>query len=77
MTVPHLMNCPHTNDGWCAQCVAELGNENLRLRAALDKCRDIMVTLTALADSQINSGVPLAHLDAKVWSILMGHNINF
>ena len=32
MTVPHLMNCPHTDAGWCTECVAELGNENWRLR---------------------------------------------
>jgi len=32
MTVPHLMNCPHTDDGWCTECVAELGNENWRQR---------------------------------------------
>ncbi len=35
MTVPHLMNCPHADDGWCAECVADLGNENWRLREAL------------------------------------------
>lgn len=35
MTVPHLMNCPHSDDGWCLDCVAELGNENWRLREAL------------------------------------------
>ena len=32
MTVPHLMNCPHADSGWCAECVAELGNENWRQR---------------------------------------------
>ena len=40
MTVPHLMNCPHTDSGWCTECVAELGNENWRQRdeiAALRK----------------------------------------
>lgn len=32
MTVPHLMNCPHSADGWCLDCVVDLGNENWRLR---------------------------------------------
>ena len=30
MTIPHLMNCPHTDSGWCAECVAGLGTENWR-----------------------------------------------
>ena len=24
MTIPHLMNCSHSGDGWCLDCVAEL-----------------------------------------------------
>lgn len=35
MTVPHLMNCPHSDEGWCLDCVVTLGNENWRLREAL------------------------------------------
>ena len=35
MTAPHLMNCPHREDGWCLDCVADLGNENWRLREQL------------------------------------------
>jgi len=23
MTMPHLMNCPHSGDGWCLKCVQE------------------------------------------------------
>jgi hypothetical protein len=37
MTVPHLMNCPHSDDGWCLDCVAALGNENWRLREAMEE----------------------------------------
>ena len=37
MTVPHLMNCPHSDDGWCLDCVAALGNENWRMRELLNK----------------------------------------
>lgn len=32
MTMPHLMNCPHDESGWCLDCVAELGNEAMDLR---------------------------------------------
>lgn len=24
MTMPHLMNCPHSGDGWCLECVGEM-----------------------------------------------------
>ena len=24
MTMPHLMNCDHSDDGWCLDCVKEL-----------------------------------------------------
>lgn len=27
MTMPHLMNCPHSTDGWCLECVKELHDE--------------------------------------------------
>ena len=27
MTMPHLMNCPHSEDGWCLNCVKELWEE--------------------------------------------------
>ena len=39
MTVPHLMNCPHTDSGWCTECVAALGNENWELRADANRYR--------------------------------------
>ena len=39
MTVPHLMNCPHTDDGWCMECVARLGNENWRQLDEIDSLR--------------------------------------
>ncbi len=35
MTMPHLENCRHMEDGWCLSCVKELGEENLDLRMAL------------------------------------------
>lgn len=27
MTMPHLMNCPHSCEGWCLECVKELHDE--------------------------------------------------
>lgn len=26
MTMPHLMNCPHSDEGWCLACVKEMGD---------------------------------------------------
>lgn len=27
MTMPHLMNCDHSDDGWCLECVHRLWDE--------------------------------------------------
>lgn len=27
MTMPHLMNCPHSDEGWCLDCVKKLHDE--------------------------------------------------
>ena len=31
MTMPHLMNCEHNEDGWCLDCVAVLQRDQERL----------------------------------------------
>ena len=36
MTIPWLANCEHTGDGWCPDCVRELGEDALRFREALE-----------------------------------------
>lgn len=35
MTMPHLENCLHCEDGWCLECVKRLGEENTDLRLAI------------------------------------------
>lgn len=35
MTMPHLMNCAHSPDGWCLDCVAKLAADNDHLRRSL------------------------------------------
>lgn len=44
MTMPHLMNCPHSEIGWCLECVKALHDdfetaesESRRLRSERDK----------------------------------------
>jgi hypothetical protein len=43
MTMPHLMNCGHSDDGWCLDCVkalhAQLSAALQRAEAAEGKCR--------------------------------------
>lgn len=34
MTIPWLMNCPHSSDSWCLPCVREMGEELSALKAA-------------------------------------------
>ena len=37
MTMPHLMNCPHMDNGWCIPCVKELGEERQQLAELVDR----------------------------------------
>ena len=36
MTMPHLMNCQHSDSGWCLACVKELGERAAALQDKLD-----------------------------------------
>lgn len=35
MTMPHLMNCSHSDEGWCLGCVKEQNEELEALREVL------------------------------------------
>jgi hypothetical protein len=52
MTMPHLMNCAHSNDGWCLSCVRGLNAEREKLAddavvmlAALKRAEDLICVL--------------------------------
>lgn len=36
MTMPHLMNCPHSADAWCLECVKKLNDECEQLRELVE-----------------------------------------
>lgn len=36
MTMPHMMNCPHSGEGWCLDCVQALEKERVRLAELVD-----------------------------------------
>lgn len=40
MTIPWLMNCSHSPDGWCLECVGEMRRE---LEAAHSKLNALLV----------------------------------
>ena len=46
MTMPHLMNCDHSPDGWCLACVKKLESER---EAALIEAGKYEYTLQAIA----------------------------
>jgi hypothetical protein len=31
MTIPWMMNCPHSGEGWCLECATKLGEERNEL----------------------------------------------
>lgn len=37
MTMPHLMNCEHSTDGWCIPCVKRLHNRTAWELAVIDE----------------------------------------
>jgi len=39
MTIPYLMNCSHSPDGWCLDCVKELGENNAALEDVFRELR--------------------------------------
>ena len=43
MTMPHLTNCSHSNDGWCLPCVKQLADEHAELHAHWGKIHVILL----------------------------------
>ena len=37
MTMPHLMNCEHSGEGWCLDCVRSQRNETTHYRELLEQ----------------------------------------
>lgn len=47
MTMPHLMNCPHSCDSWCLDCVKELYDDFTvqvsQMREVLKSCEKKLI----------------------------------
>lgn len=41
MTMPHLMNCEHSSDGWCLDCVKQMHDRIETLEFAANMLYDI------------------------------------
>jgi hypothetical protein len=50
MTIPYLMNCPHSDDAWCLECVKALGEKSERDTALLRQALEALVA--AVSDDQ-------------------------
>lgn len=50
MTMPHLMNCPHADYGWCLDCVQNLWEECFAVKKERDEMRAV---LNELADEYV------------------------
>ncbi len=43
MTMPHLMNCDHSDEGWCLDCVKQMHDELSRDAERYRYIRDVLV----------------------------------
>lgn len=60
MTMPHLMNCRHSEDGWCLSCVNEQHEE---LRRAIEDASTYEYCLQACTQ-RLNQVLPIAKVKA-------------
>lgn len=63
MTMPHLMNCPHSSDGWCLECVKEMHDEfeSCSITALLDAVGEFEETAEA------GPGRELEDVSVRLW----------
>ncbi len=64
MTMPHLMNCSHSGDGWCLQCVGELQSE-------VDKMKE----LSEIASQIVTDVEDEANYDANFDHVRLRHTL--
>lgn len=55
MTMPHLMNCSHSEDGWCLACVKELWEEKYQLEEGLEGMKEGVAIRIADLESHLKS----------------------
>jgi len=63
MTMPHLMNCAHLDDGWCLDCVVTL---NARAEAAEDRAEAAEQKLREIAQFTLKTNTRAEAAEAEV-----------
>ncbi len=58
MTMPHLMNCPHSPDGWCLDCVKEMGEQLIDLRHAILSVSNLSLESTYASGQDLVTDTP-------------------
>ena len=62
MTIPTLMNCSHSPDGWCLTCVSELQSKVLRLQK--------LITRLILDDEELKETEPLLNQNGSLYNVM-------
>ena len=62
MTMPHLMNCAHLDDGWCLDCVVTL---NARAEAAEDRAEAAEQKLREIAQFTLKTNTRAEAAEAE------------
>jgi hypothetical protein len=81
MTMPHLMNCDHSDSGWCLDCVKKLHDEweerftdavsNVRFQHSAEECKAVGELLAFLNQWSKGTGYNDLFLEGKLevyWS---------
>lgn len=63
MTMPHLMNCDHSSDGWCLACVKQMHDQREQYETALEA---IAKRLEPVRHDRTYKAVGLLELPARV-----------
>ncbi len=63
MTMPHLMNCPHSGEGWCLDCVASSRAER---DAAVKRFEDKRLEVHNVCKDRAAAEKKLAELQAEI-----------
>jgi hypothetical protein len=54
VTMPHLMNCPHSDTGWCLDCVGAMHKEAFTREEVIDILEYHLLTMIRLLATTVN-----------------------
>lgn len=71
MTIPWMMNCGHSDEGWCLECVSKLGDEAAALREKKNISDDMVDELAERIAENI-FGLGRFHADKLRIDVIVG-----